>query len=338
VDEERDLMHTHEWTKTERDWACTECPETSATCGTCGGPSGGNLLLCKKCRKHADRVLDDIAHAIELWQPALGRDDGVTFRASAAIHPDERQDIDERLWGWVARWSEHTGASNADWIDYLKTHHLWAAHNPEASDWHEYLHDVKQLRRRARGEAGLLPQTQPEPCVHCGGEVVRDWADKDWNPLPDGLSDHVRCTGCAMTWPNIERWRFITRQHIVASPLAHPDALVTLEQARMIFPDVPVSTMRSWVRRDAQAWGGSVGAVQEWWQARRSWLEGTAEDWRPWREAGWTLADLDAVPDLHDRALPEHGQRQGEALYRVGDLHARAIARVDDTRRGPKVA
>ena len=66
-------QHTHEWTRTEHDgirsWACTGCTETSATCGTCGGASGTSLLLCRRCEQQAARVLDDIDHALGLWQP-----------------------------------------------------------------------------------------------------------------------------------------------------------------------------------------------------------------------------------------------------------------------------
>lgn len=209
-------------------------------------------------------------------------------------------------------------------IDELKGMHLWAAHNPEASDWPGYWRAIHRLLWRARSEAGLMPQVQAEPCVHCGGDCVRDWSDRDWEPLTDGLSDVVRCTGCGMTWGDREDWRRVSRHHLVVLADEHPDALVTLDQARTIWTDVPAATWRQWLKRDRDAWEQSVDEAIVWHTA---WCELEAEPGPP--------IPRDEPPELSPRRIPEHGQdRHGAALYRVGDLAAMVARRADVERVG----
>ena len=333
---------THEWTRVEGgtgicEWACTECSETSATCGTCKRASGTSLLLCTSCEREAGRVLDDIADALSHYEtpprspigspgdmrlaPGFGETTGIQTPA----------DIEGRMLGWVARWTEYAGASNESASDYLRGRHMWAAHHPEESRWLAYLSDMRRLRHRARGVAGLLPKRHPEPCVHCGGQVVQDWADRWWKPLETGLSDVVRCVGCGMTWGDRAHWLFSTRQHIVDVPAMHPDSLVTLAQARMIWPEVPAGTWRQWIARDRQAWEQSVVGAVTWWQARQARETG---DWEAWEAAGWTLGMLIEAPPLAQRMMPERGHRRGVTLYRVGDLLALVERWADEARPG----
>ena len=338
-----DEHRTHDWKRVEggegiRAWRCAECEATCATCGTCGRPSGTSLLLCRDCERHAERVLEDIEHALGHYlrpDRSLMRSPmayTLTPPGSGKVLLATPADVDGAMWHWVARWTELVGdPSNIAAAEYLRTHHLWAAHHPEVSDWPEYLKAMRRLRHAARRMAGLLPQRLPEPCVHCGGDVVQDWADEHWDPLEDGLSDTVRCTQCGMTWGDRSRWRFTTRQHIVETPGAHPDALVTLEQARLIWPDVPAATWRQWLKRDRDAHQQSIDAAITWWQARCA--HGT-DDWDDWAEAGWTEAMLDVAPDIVERQVPERGERDGRALYRVRDLHARVVRWVDESRPG----
>jgi len=333
-----DERHAHEWVRVEgaegiRAWACTDCDETSATCGTCHRASGSTLLLCARCERQAARVLDDIADALGYCEtsprslinspgdmrlvPGFGETGGVTTSV----------DIEGRMLSWVARWTEYAGATAQSASDYLRGRHMWAAHHPSESGWLAYLSDMRQLRHQARGLAGLLPKRHPEPCVHCGGQVVQDWADHWWKPLEDGLSDVVRCTGCGTTWGDSAHWLFSTRQHIVDVPAVHPESLVTLAQARMIWPDVPAGTWRQWLFRDQTAWERGVAAVVTWWQARQARESG---EFRPWADMGWTVTMLDDVPPLAERMLPERGHRRGVALYRVGDLLALVMRRAEE--------
>jgi hypothetical protein len=332
-------QHVHEWVKAERDWACAECGETSATCGTCHRASGSSLLLCRSCEREAARVLDDTRAALKHYATATSPASLIRSPMAYSLVPQgpssgaailSPRDVEAEWWGWVARWTELVGdPSNVDARDYLKAHHMWAAHNPERSDWHAYLHAMRGLRHAARRIAGLLPQRLAEPCVYCGGDVVQDWADERWDPLTGGLSDVVRCTSCGMTWNDRSHWGRATRQHLVEMPAEHPDAWVTLDQARLIFPDVPVRTMRSWARRDREAWESAVGAAQDWWRARCAYQD--AETWAAWVAVGWITPG--PVPTLPQRQLVELDGR-----FRVGDLHALAVRRAEEGRPGRPVA
>jgi len=324
----------HIWTMIDdRRWACEQCEAESATCETCHGPSGTSLLVCEPCLRHAAKVLDDIDAALSHYESAAGslvKSPGdmrlIPGFGSAGGGIAGPEDVIGQLWSWVARWSEYTGASNQDAIAYLKGHHMWAAHNVEVSDWPVYLRAMRTLRHQARRIAGLLPQRLNEPCVYCGGQAVQDWADDHWEPLREGLSDTVRCTRCGMTWHDSVLWRKVTREHIVELPKEHADSLVTLDQARMIWPEIPAATWRSWLKRDRDQWAESVGEAQIWHQA---WCEYEAEP-------GPSM-ERDEPPSLVERTLPERGEKNGAALYRVGDLHAMVARRTDESRPGRPV-
>lgn len=315
-------QHRHEWTRTDDEqWMCAECAETSATCGTCEGPSGSSLLLCRRCQGRADATVRHIARAVDLALPPHRHDDGARFRRPDGGDDEMCEGVESVMWGWVARWSEHVGPSGADWPEALIGWHLWAAHNPEASDWHRYLTSARVAMWRARAEAGLMPQVQAEPCAHCGGDCVRDWADRSWEPYPDGLSDVVRCTRCGMTWGDRTAWRRISRHHLVDLPDRNPAALVTLAQARTIWPHVPPGTWRQWAKRWRDDGEELVERVWTWWAAMCAHRSGE----RPW----WAGPEWDGPGEAPSLAgwMPEQGtDRDGHTLYRVGDL-ARLVAR-----------
>lgn len=331
--------HIHEWTKTDSAtgitaWACTGCTETSATCGTCGGPSGTSLLLCEACRERTARVLDDIAHALSMWEPeprSLVKSPG---NMALAPQPSSGEnvglrtpdDIEGKLWGWCARWSEFTAPENIGWLGYLRGHLIWGAQNPDESDWSAFLADIRRLRTAARRIAGLLPRFMPEPCAICGGPVIQDRADREWNPLTGQLPDTVRCLRCGRAWDDPILWRFANRQHIVSAPDEHPDALVTLDQARMVWPAVPTSTLWMWIKRDRDARQRSIDEAIVWNEA-----------WNEYENApGDAAIERDEPPALIERMIPERGEREGSALYRVGDIQSAVDRWLDDTRRGPR--
>lgn len=339
------MSHRHDWTRDVhgegiRAWVCSEldagkpCMETSATCGTCGKASGSSLLLCERCEAEAHRRLDGIAHALSLWEPDPRSP--VKSPGSMSLIPQPGvsrgglrtpDDVEAELLGWVARWTEHTAPENTGWLGFLGRHIIWAAHNPEQSQWLDFFDDIRRLRTAARRIAGLLPRFMPEPCAHCGGPVVQDRADQEWNPLTGQLPDTVRCLRCGRAWDDPLLFAFANRQHIVEAPDEHPDALVTLEQARMVWPDIPAATMRSWVKRDRDAHQASIDEAIVWHTA---WCEYEAAP-------GEATIQRDEPPDLFERRLPEHGERDGRPLFRLGDLDAAVERWLDDTRRGPKV-
>ncbi|WP_434080379.1 hypothetical protein [Sanguibacter sp. Z1732] len=218
-----------------------------------------HLPICPPCLRHEHRVLDDIADALGHWQhqprslvPAIRYDRDRTEGAGdgpkdGITHP---ADVLEALWEWAGSWAQRTGGTaNAAVLDHLKARTLWAAHNPQAAQWAAYRPAMRQLRHAARRIAHLLPQRQNGPCVHCGATVVRDWADRDFQPLPTGLSDMHRCTGCGITWGDRSWWMTVNRTTLQALPEVKPEQYVTLEDAWLIFPDVPKPTWRKWKER-----------------------------------------------------------------------------------------
>lgn len=306
-------------------WICAECPETCATCGTCNRPSDTTLLLCEPCRREAARVLDDIAHALSLWEPeprSLVKSAGnmalVPVPSSSGGGTQTADGIEGELWRWVGRWTEYTTPENTGWLGFLSGHLIWAAHHPAQSSWLEFLSHTRRLRTAARRVAGLLPRFMPQPCAHCGGPVVQDRADHHWNPLTGQLPDTVRCMRCGRAWDDPILYAFSNRQHIVEAPDEHPDAWVTLEQARMIWRDIPAATMRTWVLRSRETFAWGIDKAQEWWNAQ--------PEIGPTTEPPTVVCWLPSIESID-------GPR-----YRLGDLALHADRRKDDTRTGPKVA
>ncbi len=306
--------HPHEWTLTDDTWACAECEETCATCVVTDlkrgqHPTGSALLICDNCLDYERRVLDQVADALGHWRyerrsliPAIRYD---RDRADMAPPDDDAPppafahplDVVEVLWSWADAWAEGLNIEPLTTpTETIKAGLMWAAHNADDSAWDDYREEVRKLRHHARRLAGLLPKRQNGPCVHCGGSVVQDWADEKWQPRPDGLSDLLRCTGCGLTWNDRHAWAFTNRHTLRLLPDLTPDNLVTMEDAWLIFPDVPKATWRKWNQRDRER-----------------------------AEAG-----------EDQRMPPRGWDERGRPLYRVGDLDALANRRTDDTRDGPK--
>ena len=270
-------QHTHIWaTPTNGTWTCLDCDDQAPTCiiekpsdepGE-GHPSIPGQAICNGCLRYEQGVLDDIADALGHWQhqprslvPAIRYD---RDKLKGSRTQDDRPavntpgDILDVLWSWLDMWVETRGEEPLEGavIAHLKRYLLWTANNPDDSVWTDYRSEMRQMRHHARRLAGLLPKRLAGPCVHCGGQVVQDWADEHWQPRIDvrpehnGLSDQVRCTGCDLTWKHREAWMFTNRHTLQLLPDVKPDALVTIEDARRIFTDVPASTWRTWTDRD----------------------------------------------------------------------------------------
>lgn len=254
------MNHTHEWTYRAESipseaWVCAECDATSDTCGTCSGPSGSSLLICDRCLRRERRVLDDVERYLDQWD---GRD-AVRKKSSAAfnlvpVHGDGGSrrgpdDVRGPLYGWAGRWAEIVGPSNESAEDFLKGHLMWAAHNPETSGWEDYRRSARRVRAAARSLVGLAPERLVERCIYCDGTVVQDRSDSECRAFDDGLQDEARCLGCGVTWESRDRFQIAVRHHIWQLPETAPEAWVTLDQAKRIFPEVPAETWRTWRHR-----------------------------------------------------------------------------------------
>ncbi len=185
------------------------------------------------------------------YPPRLGRWESSVDAALLAAERHDPPSAFAILSGWAIAWA----AERDDRIDppsslktaaaYLHEHTTWAAeHSPTWQDYRRAINDLLWRLRRLAGEIQPRQQTEPVPCVHCGGRVIRTWSKA-------GLSDVRTCQGCGSSWPNEERLRHIESQVVFALPEGTPDALVTIDEAKMIY--------RGRVRSDRfDAWAKSL--------------------------------------------------------------------------------
>lgn len=108
---------------------------------------------------------------------------------------------------------------------YLLDHLVQAAQTyPLFTENHD---DLATLHARAQTVAGTRtdPVIMPAPCLHCGGRITRTWRD-------NGLDDLAQCETCGTAWDADREYRIATRGAVYDAVLAHPDALVTLDEAK----------------------------------------------------------------------------------------------------------
>lgn len=249
----------HYWAEAERGWQCTECDATCEACIECRRWTGGSLLICDPCVKRTRRLLDDIEVAIALYSPSPASIIPAIRYDRDRIRGDRGEDFDPNRWtwselhqflvGWADLWAEEAGKDRTTPpLEFMRGHILWAAHN-EGSDWDQWRAEMKRALHTAKREAGLLPKRMAAPCAHCGGTVVQTWATKRLEPHPDGLSDEVECLGCGLTWRSAEAYRHLSKTHLQGLPMVRPDALVTIAEAHLVWPDVPAKTWSTWASR-----------------------------------------------------------------------------------------
>ena len=253
--------HRHYWTPTEDGrYACEDCAEVSEACIKCKQWTGNCLLICEPCVGRLRGRIDDIETAMALYcppepsviPPIRYDEDRITGSKGSDSDPTRwtYHDLPVILDQWAEMWAEANGRPRTiSSADYLRGHILWAAHNRDASDWDQWLNEMRDALHVAKREAGILPKRMPAPCAHCGGIAVQTWA-KGLNPHPDGLSDEVTCLGCHLTWRSAENYRQLSKTHLHLLPSVRPDAVVTMEEARTVWPKIPASTWRSWAARD----------------------------------------------------------------------------------------
>lgn len=262
--------HHHEWTLDAGTWTCAQCGDTTPACTECGNALDTSLTVCDPCINRARRIITDIAtwmttysFGVQLIHIRAIRydrdrvttsddaarlpfgldqitDDPEDTRITAIKHPDDAVKI---LHDWAEVWAGERGeTTGTDPLGYLLDHTLWALQNQRASGWADYHSDARQVRAVIRRLLGIAPEKEPVPCVHCGGRIIRDWT-------PDGLDDLRRCTRCHMEWANYGRLHHTNMLVHHQLPTTHPDADVTTEQARRIYPHLNAATIRSWIHR-----------------------------------------------------------------------------------------
>lgn len=329
----------HSWYTDEHlvGYVCLDCAEECAECLTCvredraGRPTGSSLLICDDCLAAERKVLDELAeHLARIPDVAEVAESLSVVKAVAydqvmargAADPERlpfgwdalvddwyqgpagartRDGVLELVDAWVTQWRDARDEPTADagraGTAYLRDHLLWAAQNPDVSAWSDYRQEIRVIRGRARALDPEAPEKVGPRCLDCGGPLVRRWRK-------DGLGDDVLCQLCEKPYTDIT-----FRQAVLAELQRHaaqhsPDALVTVAEARRIFPDLAHDTIQTWITRDRD-------------RAERA------------RKAGVEYV----------RRLPERGRRRGQKLYRLGDIAAKAnpgaVARAfDDAQMG----
>lgn len=250
--------HRHTWQRAEGGYACEECTATCEACIECARWTDSSLLICQRCIERTRQLLDDIEVAISLYSPsppsavpAIRYDkDRISGSFGDDFDPNHWSwsELGEVITGWADMWAEAAGKERTTQpLEFMRGHILWAAHN-EDSDWHQWRAEMRRALHTAKRDAGLLPKRMPAPCVHCGGLAVQTWAN-DLKPHPDGLSDEVTCLGCGLLWSSEAQYRWLSKTHLQNLPEVRPDALVTLDEARLVWPDVPAKTWATWANR-----------------------------------------------------------------------------------------
>lgn len=264
-------QHRHFWQPTDEPgrYACTDCGETCESCIECGRWTGNSLVICERCVRRVVELVDLIETAMRLYCPPSPslitpiRYDRDQISGSRGEGEDPNRwaydDLPAILDGWAQAWADASAMPcTVAATDYLRGHVLWAAHNRAASDWDQWLTEMRHVLTTAKREAGALPKRLPTPCVYCGGVAVQTWADKDLTPHADGLSDEVTCLGCHLTWRSAAHYAQVSKEHLRSLPEVQPDAIVTLDQAATVWPEVPAKTWATWAGRaelpDPAAW------------------------------------------------------------------------------------
>lgn len=276
-----DPCASHHWiaTTTYADtrytYMCAQCTATTTDCRSCTRLLDTALeaahTICDHCLASARKVIADIrdylrelpdvtrevlglrAIRYDVSGPASAVDDSrlpfaldVTQDNINAHGPSALRTATgtlSLLESWVEDWVERSGYSPGgyDTLTYLEAHTLWAAQHHPA--WDVYLQEARETRAVVRRLAGLAPEREPAPCVHCGGSIVHEWTVQ-------GLADEAVCTGCGMTWRSRRQLEAVNRWHVAVLPETHPDVVVTLEEARAICPAVKRNTINQVLKRD----------------------------------------------------------------------------------------
>lgn len=262
------MKHVHEWieNKVARGdselWGC-ECGEFSDICHVCSGPSGSSLWICERCLRAEEVVLDDIERFTQQWDERDRRREQSPMAPKLTLSksvgsdgPAQPEDIEDELLAWHALWAEHHTPTREGVVGDLKRWLRWAVHNPRLSGWETYRDEVRQIRSKIQRVVGLAPEVVPNRCMYCNGRVVQDRCDKRGIPYADGRQDLVRCTRCGVTWDDLTAFQIVVRQGIRDLPMTAPDAMVTFEQAKKIWPTVDRFAWRDWRGRDRLFRGG----------------------------------------------------------------------------------
>jgi hypothetical protein len=211
--------------------------------------------------RHPDRVSVPFGAAPRYATDA--RDDFEVIQGIMRARPDrslldlvrDPENVMDALHEVAEDWASQRGVeASGDVLKWLGESMLWAAQTLDADDWVDYRETVRKVRFKLRHVAGLLPEKDPIPCLHCGepDAVVQDWIDRDGRPYRTGLSDTLRCQSCGFVWDDRAHFDYLNLTTVRAAPETHPNARVTLAEARAALPRARRGTINEVIRRDRQ--------------------------------------------------------------------------------------
>ena len=268
----------HYWNPTDTGFECADCGATTHACHTCQRPADTANEACTRCVNRYHQTLADIDHALaHPMAPILhlkatrydtttrGGGDSMPFGIGQELEDPEvlaaqlsgtkrtvleltrnPKTLGDALKNWADMWAEehgHTVTGNP--TDYLRTMTIWATNNPETSAWHDHWEEIRHIRKRLWHLVGLNPQYEPTPCVYCGSTLKREWT-------ANGLTDQIICTGrdCERRiYKDEEELARLNRTYIKLAPNKVPDAHLTREEIRTVYPKLKRNTLNVWIKR-----------------------------------------------------------------------------------------
>lgn len=283
------MTHVHEWTRTSDpddevvQFGCISCEVTTVQCASCWRPlAAGEEHACGVCVGRMRGTLtrlpglyDQLPSAVRglvgvdysrassgrsaVSSPLLGGDavvmmaggsgSGVVADRHGRRSPQDQHETDPPSVSGVLAdiedsWRRARGSKAAPYrpsprliCTYLLRHVEWAAGRYEG--WAADFDTVRDLEHRIERLLGWGPDEErlPAPCPHCGGVVVRRWVDA--GPKAEGGHTEWACTSCAASTS-------------AAAVLERVDDDVVLTAPQLaVMLDVPLETVRTWVKRRA---------------------------------------------------------------------------------------
>lgn len=266
----------HYWNSTDSGFACTDCDAVTHACNTCHRAADTANNACTRCINRYKQVLSDIDHALAHPMAPILHLKATRYDASPRSGGDHMplgvgQELDDpeelatqltstqrtvleltrnprtlgdALKSWAEMWAEHHGHDlSGNPTEYLRTMTIWASNNPETSAWHDHWQEIHHIRKRLWHLVGLNPQYEPTPCVFCGAPLKREWT-------AHGLTDTIICVNrhCERrVYRDENELAYLNRTYIKLAPDNVPDALLTREQIRIVYPKIKPGTLRKWI-------------------------------------------------------------------------------------------
>lgn len=268
----------HHWNQASTGFACADCDAVTHACNTCHRAADTENEACTRCIQRYHQVLSDIDHALAhpmapilhlkaTRYDASPRAGGDHMPLGVGQQLDDPEELAAQLTGtqrtvleltrnprtlgdalksWAEMWAEHHGHDlSGNPTDYFRTMAIWASNNPDTSAWQDHWAEIHHIRKRLWHLVGLNPQYEPTPCVFCGAPLKREWTS-------NGLTDTILCVNrkCERrVYRDADELAYLNRTYIKLAPETVPNALLTREEIRAVYPNLKRNTLNVWIKR-----------------------------------------------------------------------------------------